>query len=199
MSFDYNTGRKQLVLPEYGRNIQMMVDYIKSVEDRTERNRLANAVVAVMGNLNPHLRDIADFKHKLWDHIAIIADFELDIDFPYDIPKRETFNQLPKIVPYGTHTIRYKHYGKSIELIIEAALAMPESEEKDALINVIANHMKKSYLSWNRDSVNDDVILNDLKTLSKGKIDVSKIKLNEAREIIGKKHNKKIIRKNKPY
>lgn len=199
MSFDYNTSRKQLVLPEYGRNIQMMVDYIKSIEDRVERNRLANAVVAVMGNLNPHLRDIADFKHKLWDHLAIIANFELDIDFPYDIPKPETFKQLPKIVPYGTHTIRFKHYGKAIESIIEAAIAMPESDEKDALINVIGNHMKKSYLAWNRDSVNDDVIINDLKILSKGKIDTSRIKLNEAREIIGKKPHKKIIRKNKPY
>jgi hypothetical protein len=170
-------------------------------EDRSERNRLAQALINVMGNLNPHLRDIHDFKHKLWDHLAIIADFKLDIDFPYDIPRPETFKQLPKIVPYGTHTIRFKHYGKSIEMIIEAALAMPESEERDALINVIANHMKKSYLSWNRDSVNDDVILNDLKILSKGKVDLSKIKLNEAREIIGKKQhtNKKIIRKNKPY
>jgi hypothetical protein len=199
MGFDYNTSRKQLVLPEYGRNIQMMVDYIKSIEDRTERNRLANAVVAVMGNLNPHLRDIADFKHKLWDHLAIIADFELDIDFPYDVPKPETFQQLPKVVPYGTHTIRYKHYGKSIELIIEAATSMSEGEEKDALVNIIANHMKKTYLSWNRDSVNDEVIINDLKLLSKGKLDLSKVKLNEAREIIGKKHTKKIIRKNKPY
>lgn len=199
MSFDYNTSRKQLVLPEYGRNIHMMVDYIKTVEDRTERNRLANAVVAVMGNLNPHLRDIADFKHKLWDHLAIIADFELDIDFPYDIPKRETFKQSPRRVPYGTHSITFRHYGKSIEMIVEAAMGMPESEEKDALVNVIANHMKKTYLAWNRDSVNDEVILNDLKSLSKGKVDVTKIKLAETRDIVNKKINKKMIRKNKPY
>jgi hypothetical protein len=96
MSFDYNTSRKRLILPEYGRNIHMMVDYIKTIEDRDERNRLAHSVVAVMGNLNPHLRDINDFKHKLWDHLALIAKFDLDIDYPYDPPKPETFIEKPK-------------------------------------------------------------------------------------------------------
>jgi hypothetical protein len=195
MGFDYNASRKQLVLPEYGRNIHNMVEYIKTIEDRTERNRLAQAIVAVMGNLNPHLRDIADFKHKLWDHIAIIANFELDIDFPYDIPKPETFQQPPRRVPYGTHTIRFKHYGKAIEYMVDAAVAMQDGVEKDALVNVIANHMKKTYLSWNRDTVSDDVILGDLKILSKGKLNLENIKLNETREILAKKRNKKIIRK----
>jgi hypothetical protein len=195
MGFDYNASRKQLVLPEYGRNIHNMVEYIKTIEDRTERNRLAHVVVGVMGNLNPHLRDIADFKHKLWDHIAIIANFELDIDFPYDIPKPETFQQPPRVVPYGTHTIRFRHYGKAIELIVEAAIVMQEGDEKNALVNLIANHMKKTYLTWNRDTVSDEVILNDLKTLSKGKLNLENVKLNEAREIMNKKRNKKIIRK----
>jgi hypothetical protein len=173
----------------------MMVEYIKTIEDRTERNRLAHAVVAVMGNLNPHLRDIADFKHKLWDHIAIIANFELDIDFPYDVPKPETFQQPPKRVPYGTHTIKFKHYGKAIELMADAAIEMPDGGEKEALVNIIANHMKKAYLIWNRDTVSDDVILGDLKTISKGKLNLENIKLNEAREMLSKKRNKKIIRK----
>jgi len=195
MSFDYNASRKQLVLPEYGRNIQKMVDYIKTVEDRTERNRLAGAIISIMGNLNPHLRDINDFKHKLWDHLAIIADFELDIDYPYEIPKAEMFQIPPRPVEYGTHDIKYRHYGKSLELMIDAVCDMQDETEKERLVNVVANHMKKSYLTWNRDTINDEVILNDLKKLSKGRINTENIKLNETREIIGKKRSKRNIRK----
>ena len=195
MSFDYNTSRKQLVLPEYGRNIQKMVDYIKTIEDRTERNRLANAIIGIMGNLNPHLRDINDFKHKLWDHLAIIAHFELDIDFPYDIPKAETFQQRPRLVEYGVHDIAYKHYGKSIELMIDAVCALPDNPEKEKLVTTIANHMKKSYLTWNRDTVSDELILKDLEKLSHGKLKTDNIKLNETREILSKKKNRKPMRK----
>jgi len=195
MSFDYNTSRKQLALPEYGRNIQKMVDYIKTIEDRTERNRLAYAIIAIMGNLNPHLRDISDFKHKLWDHLAIIADFELDIDFPYEIPRPETFQQKPRIVEYGIHTIFYKHYGKSIELMIDVACEMPDGFEKEKLVSTIANHMKKSYLTWNRDAVSDELILKDLKILSQGRLSTDNIKLNETREILNKKKNRRPMRK----
>lgn len=197
MSFDYNTSRKELVLPEYGRNVQKMVDYIKAIEDRDERNRLANAVVAVMGNLNPYLRDISDFKHKLWDHIAIIADFELDIDFPYDVPRRESFLEKPRRVEYGTNTIKFRHYGRSMELMVKAAIEMPDSDEKKALINVIANHMKKSYLTWNRETVDDDVILNDLNTLAEGKLDLSEVKLTETRDLMQRNKKKRGMRRNK--
>ncbi len=195
MNFDYNTGRKQLVLPEYGRNIQKMVDYIKTVEDRAERNRLSHAIIAIMGNLNPHLRDINDFKHKLWDHLAIISNFELDIDYPYEIPQREMFQQPPRIVEYGTHDIIFRHYGKSIELMIEAVCEIPDGPEKDRLVNTIANHMKKSYLIWNRESVSDEVILSDLRKISRGKLDTDRVKLNETREIMNKKKNKRPMRK----
>lgn len=190
MSFEYNSSKKLLVLPEYGRNIQMMVDYIKSVEDRDERNKLAQSIIAIMGNLNPHLRDINDFKHKLWDHLAIIADFELDIDYPYEVPKAEMFRQKPRIVEYGTHNIIFRHYGKAIEMMVEAALSMPDSSEKDALVNVIANHMKKSYLIWNRETVDDEVILNDLKKISKGKLNTENIKLNEVREPVNQNRSR---------
>jgi hypothetical protein len=195
MDFDYNTSRKHLVLPEYGRNIQKMVDYIKTVDDRNERNRLAHAIIAIMGNLNPHLRDINDFKHKLWDHLAIISHFELDIDYPYEIPVAEMFQQKPRVVEYGTHNIVYRHYGKSIELMIDAACEMPEGNEKDRLVNTVANHMKKSYLMWNRDAVADEVITNDLKKLSRGRLDVERVKLNETREIMNKKKNRRPMRK----
>ncbi len=197
MSFDYNTSRKKLVLPEYGRNIHMMVDYIKTVEDRKERTRLAHAVVGVMGNLNPHLRDINDFKHKLWDHLALIADFELDIEYPYDPPKPESFVEKPRRVEYGTNRIVFRHYGRSLEKMINAIIELEDGPQKEALVNVIANHMKKSYLTWNRESVDDEVILNDLNRLSKGKLDISNVQLSDSKDLIskGKRQQKRSFKK----
>lgn len=189
---DYNTSRKRLILPEYGRNIQKMVEYVMSIEDREERNDMAQAVIQIMGNMNPHLRDISDFKHKLWDHLAIMSDFTLDIDYPYELPAKETFTTKPRTIGYNTNEIRYKHYGRTIEMLIEKAVSMPENEEKEALIGVIANHMKKSYLTWNKDAVDDELILKDLVYLSKGRIEVpADIKLAETKEILGKGRKKK--------
>lgn len=193
---DYNTSRKKLVLPEYGRNIQNMVDHIKSVEDKAGRNKLAIALIQIMGNMNPHLRDINDFKHKLWDHLAIMANFELDIDYPYDVPAPETFTSKPRIVGYNTGRIRYKHYGKTIELLIKEAIELPDSVEKNKLVEVIANHMKKSYLTWNKDSVDDDVIYNDLFEISNGKLKLSDdFKLAETKDILGRGKRKKIVKR----
>ena len=124
MSYDYNTSRKKLVMPEYGRNIQKMVNHILTIEDREERNKAAQTVISVMGNLNPHLRDINDFKHKLWDHLAIISDFKLDIDSPYSMPEKAVLVEKPKQIPYHMHSIKYKHYGHSIVLMIEKAVEM---------------------------------------------------------------------------
>ncbi len=192
MEYDYNTSRENLILPEYGRNIQKMVNYVKSIEDREERNRAARTVIAVMGNLNPHLRDVNDFKHKLWDHLAIIADFDLDIDSPYNWPEKAELEQPPNTVPYNQHSIRYKHYGRSIVLMIEKAVELEEGEEKADLIRMIAYHMKKSYLTWNREAVSDEEILMDLKTLSAGRIEVSEdLKLPETKEILAKGRKKK--------
>ena len=195
---DYNTGRKKLVLPEYGRNIYKMVEYIGTIEDREERNTMAHAVIQIMGNMNPHLRDINDFKHKLWDHLAIMSDFTLDIDFPYEIPAKETFSSKPRIVEYSDREIKFKHYGKTIELFIERACNMEDDEVKDALVGVIANHMKKSYLTWNKDTVDDAVILKDLELLSKGRLKVGDdFKLADAKEIMskGKRKRDKVMRK----
>ncbi len=198
MDYDYNTSRGKLILPEYGRNIQRLVEFIKSVEDREERNRVARAVISVMGNMNPHLRDISDFKHKLWDHLFIMADFDLDIDSPYEKPTPSTMNQRPEIVDYGTHNIRYKHYGWVIEQLIEAAINYPEGEEKEHLIRTIANQMKKSYLTWNREVVSDEIIFEDLQELSKGKLSVKEgVKLHDSREILAKNKRKRTTRKGK--
>ena len=183
MEYDYNTSRNKLILPEYGRNIQKMVEHILTMEDREDRNRLAQAVIIIMGNMNPHLRDINDFKHKLWDHLAIMADFKLDIDFPYEIPQPEEFAEKPRRVSYNNSDIRYRHYGHIVENLIKEAIKLPESEDKDTLIRLIANHMKKSYLAWNRDSVTDEIIFNDLYELSGKKLTVKEgVKLSEQKD-----------------
>ena len=185
---DYNTQRKKLVLPEYGRHIQQMVDYIAGIEDRDERNRLAKALIGIMGNLNPHLRDINDFKHKLWDHLFIMSDFKLDIDSPDPIPSLEEYMEKPQQIPYPNNPIKYKHYGRVIELMIEKAIEMEEGQEKDALKQLIANQMKKANIAWNKDSVIDEDIFRDMKTLSNGKLEIAPgLKLVDNRDFKNKR------------
>jgi hypothetical protein len=174
---EYNTSLPRLIIPEYGRNIQRMIDYAISIEDREKRNVAANAIIQVMGQLNPHLRDFADFKHKLWDHIFIISDFKLDVDSPYPRPTAETFKTKPELVKYPVGKIKYKHYGKITEKLIDKASEFPEGKEKDMLAEIIANLLKRSYLNWNRDTVNDQMILDQLEELSKGKLKLKDISL----------------------
>lgn len=181
-----------MILPEYGRNIQKMVEHTIAIEDDEERNKAARAIIQIMGNLNPHLRDVADFKHKLWDHLFIISDFKLDIDSPYEKPTRETLYEKPKPVPYSDYDIKYKHYGRIIELLIKEAIALPEGPEKEHLIKLIANHMKKCYLTWNREVVSDEMIFEDLKKLSGGALTVpEELKLSETRDILSKNKKKR--------
>jgi len=188
---DYNTSLAHLVLPEYGRNIQRMVEYAISVKDREERNKVAQAIIVVMGQLNPHLRDVADFKHKLWDHLFIISDFKLDVDSPYPKPTRETFITKPDRIAYPSGKIKYKPYGKVVEAIIQKAKDFPEGEEKNYLIELIANLLKRSYLTWNRDSVNDEVILNHLEELSDGELKLKDIsKLSHTNDILARNRKK---------
>ncbi len=192
MEYDYNTSRSHLILPEYGRNIQKMIDHIVSIEDRAERNKAAHTIIGIMGNLNPHLRDVNDFKHKLWDHLAIISDFRLDIDSPYDTPTPDMLLSKPNRIPYNQKSIRYKHYGHSIVLMIEKAVEMEEGEEKSDLVKMIAYHMKKSYLTWNREAVDDMEIFDDLKVLSGNRLEISpELVLPETREILAKNTRKK--------
>lgn len=196
MDYDYNTQRKKLVLPEYGRNIQKMINYAVSLEDKEERNKAARAIIAIMGNMNPHLRDVSDFKHKLWDHLAIISDFKLDIDSPYETPTPEILYEKPRPVDYNQSSIRYKHYGKIIERLIEQAVKFDEGKEKEVLIRLIANHMKKCYLTWNREAVTDEIIFKDLEALSGGKLVANQdLKLSDTREILSKTKKKRPIKK----
>ncbi len=166
MNFDYNSTRSKLILAEYGRNVQNMVDHICTVPSREERNRLAQVVIDMMGVLNPHLRDVSDFKHKLWDHLYIISDFKIDVDSPYPIPSKEEIRHKPEPLPYPQHRIRFKHYGHIVESMIEKAMAVPHEETRQKMTLGIANFMKMAYLTWNKDSVNDLQIIQDLKELS---------------------------------
>lgn len=194
----YNTQLKKLILPEYGRNIQQMVDYCVSIPDREERTVCAYSIIASMGNLFPQLRDTEDFKHKLWDHLAIMSDFKLDIDYPYEIIKPENLGTRPEPLNYELAPIKLRHYGKYIELMIAKAAAMEEGEERDALVLLVANHMKKLMLAVNPDGVDDAKVFKDLAAYSHGliRLDPASCRLHEfkaapAPQPTGKKKKKK--------
>ena len=193
---DYNTQQNKLIMPEYGRNVQQMIDHCVSIEDREERTRCANTIINIMGNLFPHLRDVDDFKHKLWDHLAIMSDFKLDIDYPYEIIRKENLRTKPDRIPYTLTPIRYRHYGKTLERMIKKCEDYPDGPERDQLISLLANHMKKSFLTWNKEVVDDDKIFKDLREYSHGRIDLSPetFRLKESKEFLQKK-NKNNMRK----
>ena len=168
--FDYNSTRSKLLLTEYGRNVQNMVKYIVALPTKEERNRYANVVIDLMGFLNPHLRDVADFKHKLWDHLHIISDYKIDVDSPYPLPSPEAIHIKPEPLGYPNKRIRYKHYGKTIELMIAKAKEIEEPARRQHMVQSIANFMKMAYVQWNKDSVTDESILSDLRELSNGEL-----------------------------
>ncbi len=189
---DYPTLEGKLIMPEYGRNIQQMIEHAMTIEDREERTRCVKTVINIMGNMFPYLRDVNDFKHKLWDHVAIMSDFKLDIDYPFEIVRPENLYTYPEKIPYKNSRIRYMHYGRTIEEMIEKVSDYPEGEEKKELIRLIANQMKKCFLTWNKELVDNRKILDDLRELSKGKLDISDdyLKLVESRDVLNNKKNK---------
>lgn len=165
---EYNTTRGKLILPEYGRNVQNMIAHAMEISDRKERNRAAQAIIEVMGQLNPHLRDVDDFRHKLWTHLFVMSDFNLEVDSPYEIPKAESLQEKPKLMAYPKSKIRYGHYGKYTQEILESAKDITNEDERDYLKNSMANFMKKQFLSHNNDTVENHVIADQLRELSKG-------------------------------
>lgn len=180
MSFDYNTTRSDLILSEYGRNVQNMVKYIIDLPTKEERNKYAQAVIDLMGFLNPHLRDVADFKHKLWDHLHIISDFKIDVDSPYPKPLPEAERPKPVHIGYPQQKIRYKHYGKTVEALIEKAKSEEDPERKADMVQSIANFMKMAYVQWNKDNVADETIIKNLSELSGGALQLDEnINLNK--------------------
>lgn len=182
----YNTAEKHLAQPEYGRNVQNLVDYCVTIEDREERNRCANAIISIMGNLYPQQRDTNDFKHILWDHLAIMSGFKLDVDYPYEVVKETDLQTRPPRIPYVSTRIRSRQYGKIMEQMVGKATEMENSEAKDYLVRSLANQMKRSYVTWNnKDTVSDAKIFKDLAQLSDGLIDLKEgdLKLIDGREL----------------
>jgi hypothetical protein len=169
---EYNAERSHLIIPEYGRHLQKLIDQATSIADVEERNKAAKYIIQVMGTLNPHLRDVPDFQHKLWDQLFIMSDFKLDVVSPYPIPSREVLQLKPDVLKYPQNFPKYRYYGNNIKYMIDVANKWEEGEMKNALVKVIANHMKKSYLSWNKDTVKDDVIFEHLYELSDGKLNL---------------------------
>ena len=169
---EYNAERPHLIIPEYGRHLQKLIDQATVIESRDERNKAAKYIIQVMGSLNPHLRDVPDFQHKLWDQIFIMSDFRLDVDSPYPIPTRDVINLKPERLDYPQKNPKYRFYGNNIKYMINVANSWEEGEMKGALVKVIANHMKKSYFSWNKDTVEDVVIFEHLVELSDGRINL---------------------------
>ncbi|WPR70041.1 DUF4290 domain-containing protein [Flavobacterium sp. NG2] len=177
---EYNAERPHLIIPEYGRHLQKLIDQATLIESDEERNKAAKYIIQVMGTLNPHLRDVPDFQHKLWDQLFIMSDFKLNVESPYPIPSREVLQLKPEPLQYPQNFPKYRYYGNNIKYMIDVANKWEEGEMKNALVKVIANHMKKSYLSWNKDTVKDDVIFEHLYELSGGKLNL----LHSSEELI---------------
>jgi hypothetical protein len=169
----YNTQQKKMPLPEYGRSIQNMVDYCGTIEDRNERQRCADSIIGTMGNMFPHLRDVSEFKHKLWDHLAIMSDFKLDIDYPYEVIHQDKLITKPDPIEYSKSNIRYRHYGRILADLIKKASEMPEGDTRDNLVALICNHMRKDYVTWNKDTIDDKKIALDLESYSNGKLQMT--------------------------
>lgn len=166
----YNTQQNKLPLPEYGRSVQNMVDHALTIGDRKERQRCANTIVKIMANMFPTMRDLPDFKRKLWDHLAIMADFKLDIDYPYEVVRPDSLNVAPERIPYPAGRIRYRHYGRILECLIKRAMEYPEGAEKKELLHRIALQMRKAFVAWNKEGVENAKIIDDVLEYSGGKI-----------------------------
>ena len=207
-NLEYNTVREDLIIPEYGRHIQKMINYASSRKTKEERNKLANAIISVMGNLQPHLRDVADFQHKLWDQLFIMSDFKLEADSPFEKPSKEILNAKPEPLSYPQNFPKYRFYGNNIKIMIDEAVKWDSGEMKDALVLTIANHMKKCFLNWNKDNVEDQVIFDHLYELSETKIDIrdtkeelldSTLLLRSKKKFSNKKFPKKNNKNRKRY
>ena len=166
---EYNTKQKKLPLPEYGRSVQKMFDHALTIEDREKRQQCAETIVRIMGSMFPNL---PNQERKLWDHLAIMSDFKLDIDYPVEVIKKETFNEPPQRIPYQTGEVQHRHYGRIVEEMIAHAITLENGEEKEQFIELLLVQMKKNYIAWNKDGVEDRKILEDLRIYSKGAIDI---------------------------
>jgi len=170
---EYNTTRNYLSMREYGRHIQKMVEYLLTIEDNEKRNQQAKVVIEFMGLLNPHLRNVEDFRHMLWDHLFFISDFKLDVESPYPIPEKATYKSKPDPLPYPKRYPKYSHLGKNLELIIDKALKEDDTDKKNGFANTIAYYMKLSYSNWHNELVHDDTIRSEMNTITGGQLEFS--------------------------
>lgn len=168
---EYNTTRNHLIMKEYGRHIQKMVEYLLTIQDKEERQRNAYAVIELMGFLNPHLKNVEDFRHKLWDHLFLISDFKLDVDSPYPIPTRETLKAKPDVLGYPKQYPKFRHLGKNIEVVIDKALKEENPEKKQGFANAVAYYMKLTYSNWHKELVHDDNIQTELSSITNGELE----------------------------
>jgi hypothetical protein len=183
-SLEYNTERPLMSIPEYGRNVQNMINHCLTIADKEERNNCAKAIIIVMSQVNPELKNVEDYDHKLWDHLFIMSNFELDIESPYPKPSADFIDKKPDNIPYPQRKIKNGHYGAIIEDLIAAAVKLEDGEEKTFLVKRIANLLKTSYLLWNRNTVNDEVIVKHLEQYSNGKLTIDPEELTDTREIL---------------
>lgn len=181
---EYYTTKNKLILTEYGRNIQQMVEYAMTIEDRDERTRCVKTIINIMGNLFPHLRDVNDFKHKLWDHLAMMSNYQLDIDYPYEVVKPADLQTKPDKIPYPNRNIKDRHYGNNLPRFVKAATELENPELADKLIGILANQMKKYMVTWNKDNVEDQKIFDDIAGMTEGKIQLNEnsFKLKESKD-----------------
>lgn len=170
---EYNTVRPKLILKEYGRHVQKIVENCLAEKDPIKRNVFAKEIIELMGQLNPHLRNVEDFRHKLWDHLFIMSDFQLKVDSPYPIKDRAEIERRPQRLPYPQSRIRFKHYGKNVESLVAKAITTEDPYKKDEFTKCIGNFMKLVYQNWSKEHVNDEIIKNDIRLLSKGALEVS--------------------------
>jgi len=188
---EYNTTLNKLILPEYGRNVQKLVENATKIEDKEERKKYIESIINLMGRMYPYLRDLKDFKHKLWDHLVIMSDFKLSEDSPFPAPKTTTFANNPEKIPYKSKNFRYKHFGKNIVDMLKYAAEMKDGEEKILLTALLANHMKKLYLTWSKDMVTDEFIFQKIKELSDGKLEIAKdITLSNSNQLVSTNYRK---------
>lgn len=194
---EYNTQRKKIQITDYGRNIYKLIEKAKAIENRERRNAMANTIINVMAQVNPQVKNDVEYKHKLWDHLMLMSNYELDVDCPYPISRENNIDFTPTPLKYQNHRIQYRHYGKVLEDLIEKIADYPEGEEKETLIELVAHQMKKSYLTWNRDTVNDELIFEQFEQLTNGKLKLKDdFQLKSSKEYISLPSNSMALKNN---
>jgi hypothetical protein len=167
---EYNTTRSKMLMPEYGRNVQSMVEYLMTIEDRAKRLKNAEAIIELMGTLNPHLKQIEDYKHKLWDHLYQMTNFELDVDGPYERPTAEEIFKKPEVIPYPQSGVKHRHFGRNMDELIAKALKETDAEKRQGFTQIIGYYMKLAYTNWHKEPVHDDMIRSELSELTNGQL-----------------------------